>query len=65
VAAVEAQRGRVLLRSGGEGRWRSIRWLAHHPDCRAVSGAGAGASSPGAGRQPPVLDDLTDLRTGC
>jgi hypothetical protein len=62
VAAVEGQRSRVLLRSGGEERWRSIRWLAHHPDCRAVPGDGAGASSPGAGRQPPVLDDLTDLQ---
>ena len=62
VAAIEAPHGRVLLRSGGEERWRSIRWLAHHPDCRAVLDDDAGAPSPAAGRQPPVLDDLTDLQ---
>ena len=61
VAAIEAQHGRVLLRSGGEERWRSIRWLAHHPDCRAVpdDDAAVPARPPG---QPPVLDDLTDLQ---
>jgi hypothetical protein len=36
VAAVEAQHGRVLLRSGGEERWRSIRWLAHQVSDTAV-----------------------------
>ena len=36
VLAVEPQYGRVLLRAGGEERLRSIRWLAHHPDCRPV-----------------------------
>jgi hypothetical protein len=61
VAAIEPQHGRVLLRSGGEERWRSIRWLAHHPDCRAVpdDGAAVPARRPG---QPPVLDDLTGLQ---
>jgi hypothetical protein len=61
VAAIEAQHGRVLLRSGGEERWRSIRWLAHHPDCRAVpdDDAAVPARPPG---QPPVLDDLTGLQ---
>jgi hypothetical protein len=62
VAAIEAQHGRVLLRSGGEERWRSIRWLSHHPDCRPVPDDDAGAPSPSAGRQPPVLDDLTGLQ---
>jgi len=33
VAAIEA--GRVLLKAGGGECWRSIRWLAHHPDCQA------------------------------
>ena len=58
VASVEPQYGRVLLRSGGEEQRRSIRWLAHHPDCRAVpdDDAAAPARPPG---QPPVLDDLT------
>jgi len=61
VAAIEAQHGRVLLRSGGEERWRSIRWLARHPDCRAVPDGGGAvpARRPG---QPPVLDDLTDYQ---
>ncbi len=61
VAAIEARHGRVLLRSGGEERWRSIRWLAHHPDCRAVpdDDAAEAARPPG---QPPVLDDLTGLQ---
>jgi len=61
VAAIEAQHGRVLLRSGGEERWRSIRWLACHPDCRAVpdDGGAVPARRPG---QPPVLDDLTDYQ---
>jgi hypothetical protein len=36
VAAVEAQYGRVLLKAGGDERWRSIRWLVHHPDCQPV-----------------------------
>jgi hypothetical protein len=62
VAAVEAQHGRVLLKAGGDERWRNIRWLAHHPDCRAVQDDDAGAPSPAAGRQPPVLDDLTGLQ---
>ena len=36
VSSVEPQYGRVLLRAGGEEQRRSIRWLAHHPDCRPV-----------------------------
>jgi hypothetical protein len=58
VAAIEPQYGRVLLRSGGEERWRSIRWLAHHPDCRPVPDDDAVVPARPAG-QPPVLDDLT------
>ena len=61
VAAIEAQHGRVLPRSGGEERRRSIRWLAHHPDCRAVPGDDAVVPSRPLG-QPPVLDDLTGLQ---
>jgi hypothetical protein len=58
VSSVEAQYGRVLLRSGGEERQQSIRWLAHHPDCRPVpdDDAAAPARPPG---QPPVMEDLT------
>lgn len=57
VASVEAQYGRVLLRCGGKDMQRSIRWLAHHPDCQAVPGGTAGpARLPG---QPPDLGDLT------
>ena len=59
VAAVEAQLGRVLLDSGGgDERWRSIRWLAHHRDCQAVPAA-AGEAAPAVPRQPVTLDDLT------
>ena len=57
-ASVEPQYGRVLLRSGGEERRRSIRWLAHHPDCRPVPGDDAAAPGRPAG-QPPVMEDLT------
>jgi hypothetical protein len=57
VSCVEGQRGRVLLRAGGEERWRSIRWLAHHPDCRAVPDDDAAV--PARAGQPPVLEDLT------
>ena len=61
VAAIEPQYGRVLLRSGAEERWRSIRWLAHHPDCRPVPGDDAALPARPAG-QPPALDDLTDYQ---
>jgi transposase InsO family protein len=57
VAAVEAQYGRVLLGAGEEERWRSIRWLMHHPDCQGVP-AEAGEEAEAAG-QPASLDDLT------
>src|SRR6266568_3997580 len=60
VASVEAQHGRVLLSSGGEDRWRSIRWLVHHPDCQPVAGDAAEPARPAG--QPPVLDDLTDYQ---
>ena len=60
VTAIEPQRGRVLLRAGGEKQWRSIRWLAHHPDCQPVPDDAAGPSRPAG--QPPGLDDLTDYQ---
>jgi hypothetical protein len=56
VRAIEAQRGRVLLRgAGGEEQWRTIRWLAQHPGCRAA----VPAAKAGNARQPPAWDDLT------
>ena len=58
VSSVEAQYGRVLLRSGGEERQQKIRWLAHHPDCRPVPDDAAAASARPPG-QPPVMEDLT------
>jgi transposase InsO family protein len=58
VASVEPQYGRVLLRSGGEEQRRSIRWLAHHPDCRPVPDDDAAVPARPAG-QPPALGDLT------
>jgi hypothetical protein len=61
VASVEPQYGRVLLRSGGEEQRRSIRWLAHHPDCRPVPDDDAAVLARPAG-QPPVLGDLTDYQ---
>ncbi len=60
VSSVEAQHGRVLLSAGGEERWRSIRWLVRHPDCRPVPDDAAGPARPAG--QPPVLDDLTDYQ---
>jgi len=57
VAAIEAQHGRVLLSAGEDKRWRSIRWLAHHPDCQADPDGAAGPARPAG--QPPSLDDLT------
>jgi hypothetical protein len=57
VAAIEAQYGRVLLKTGGDERWRSIRWLVHHPDCQPVpDGNEERARLAG---QPPTMDDLT------
>ncbi len=61
VSSVEPQYGRVLLRSGGEERRRSIRWLAHHPDCRPVPDDDAAAPGRPPG-QPPVMEDLTDYQ---
>jgi len=58
VASVEPQYGRVLLRSGGEEQRRSIRWLAHHPDCRPVPDDDAAVPA----GQPPALGDLTDYQ---
>ena len=60
VAAIEAQHGRVLLSAGGEERWRSIRWLVHHPDCQPVPDDAAERAR--LAGQPPVLDDLTDYQ---
>ena len=57
VAGIEAQHGRVLLSAGEDKRWRSIRWLVHHPDCQAVPDGAAGPPRPAG--QPPSLDDLT------
>lgn len=59
VAAVEARYGRVLLDVGGDERWRSFRWLAHHRDCQAVP-VEAAEEPAGPSRQPATLDDLTD-----
>ncbi len=61
VASVEPQYGRVLLRSGGEEQRRSIRWLAHHPDCRPVldDDAAVPARPPGSRL---ALGDLTDYQ---
>ena len=39
VAVIDACFGRVRLDAGGDERWRSIRWLAHHRDCQAVPAA--------------------------
>ena len=61
VSSVEPQYGRVLLRAGGEERRRSIRWLAHHPDCRPVPDDDAAVPARQAG-QPPALGDLTDYQ---
>jgi transposase InsO family protein len=60
VTAVEAQRGRVMLASGGEERWRSIRWLVHHPDCQPVPDDVPVSARPLG--QPPALDDLSDYQ---
>jgi transposase InsO family protein len=57
VAAIEAQHGRVQLRTGEQERWRSIRWLSHHPDCQVPSAAVADVAGPS--RQSATLDDLT------
>jgi hypothetical protein len=50
--------GGLLLRAGGEERWRTIRWLAHHPDCQPVPDDAAGPARPAG--QPSDLDDLSD-----
>jgi hypothetical protein len=51
VAAIDACFGRVRLDSGGgDERWLSIRWLAHHRDCQAVpAAAGEEAAGPRGG----------------
>jgi hypothetical protein len=51
---------RVLLSAGGEEVRRSIRWLVHHLDCRAVPEEAA--EPPGHAGQPPGLDDPTGYR---
>jgi hypothetical protein len=47
VAAVDPCFGRVRLDSdGGDERWQTFRWLAHHRDCQAVpASAGEAAAS--------------------
>jgi hypothetical protein len=61
-ATIDACFGRVRLDSGGgDERWRSIRWLAHHRDCQAVPAA-AKEEAAGPRRQPATLDDLTDYQ---
>ncbi len=60
VTLIEPQHGRVLLRAGGEERWRTIGWLAHHPDCQPVPDDAAGPARPAG--QPPDLDDLSDYQ---
>ena len=63
VAAIDACFGRVRLDSGGDERWRSIRWLAHHRDCQAVPAAAAEEDAvAGPRRQPVTLDDLTSYQ---
>jgi hypothetical protein len=64
VAAIDACFGRVRLDSGGgDERWRSIRWLAHHRDCQAVQAAAVvEEEAAGLRRQPVTLDDLTDYQ---
>lgn len=57
VAAIEAQHGRVLLKAGRDERWRSIRWLVHHPGCQPVPDGVAGRARPAG--QPPAPEDLT------
>jgi hypothetical protein len=57
VAAIEAQHGRVLLKAGEDERWRSIRWLVHHPDCQSVPDGAAERARPAG--QSPTLEDLT------
>lgn len=62
VAEIDACFGRVRLDpGGGDERWRSIRWLAHHRDCQSVPAA-AEEESAGQRRQPATLDDLTDYQ---
>ena len=60
VSVIEAQRGRVLLSANRGKVWRSIRWLAHHPDCQAVPDGPVEPARPAG--QPPTLDDLTDYQ---
>ena len=57
VSSIEAQHGRVLLSAGEDERWRSIRWLVHHPGCQAVPDGAAERARPAG--QPPGLGDLT------
>jgi hypothetical protein len=52
VAAIEAQYGRVLLKAGGDERWRTIRWLAHHPDCQPVPDGDTERPRPSGSRRP-------------
>jgi hypothetical protein len=60
VSSIEAQHGRVLLSTGEQEAWRSIRWLVHHPGCQAVPDGATEPARPAG--QPPGLDDLTDYQ---
>jgi hypothetical protein len=61
VAGIDPRHGRALLDAGGDKRWRTFRWLAHHRDCQPVPAVAedAGPSWP---RQPVTLNDLTDYQ---
>ncbi len=58
VETVEAQYGRIVLRSADGERHRcTIRWLLHHPDCHPVPVVSAAVTA--GGRQPATWGDLT------
>lgn len=64
VALLEPYCGRVVLR-GGDGpepaeRHTTVRALMHHRDCRPSARSLPGMPAAGRGRQPPVMEDLTE-----
>lgn len=46
VAEIDPRHGRVLLGAGGDERWRTFRWLAHHRDCQPVQAVAEDAVAP-------------------
>jgi hypothetical protein len=56
VTLFEPHTGRVCLRGGGQERAATVRELVNHPGCRPLA---SGSASPGRGRQPGGMDDLT------